>query len=172
MNHRAFAVVHLAVVLALTGCAAQTAPVAPTSIPAAPSTPAPPSPSNTSEAGSPTDEATVAPIPEASTDGQAAAITAAEKTVATFAQPTLDASTWMTKMYPLLTQRGASAYEGTDPAQIPVRRVTGPGRVVDGSTDVALIVQVPTDAGIYNVSLSRTDTSAVWLAERIRPAQG
>ncbi|TDW26993.1 hypothetical protein [Cryobacterium psychrophilum] len=171
MNRRAFAVVHLAVVLALTGCTAQTAPAAPTSNPATTRTSAP-SPSHTSEAGSLTDEATVAPIPEAGPDGQAAAITAAEKTVTTFAQPTLDASTWINNMYPLLTQRGARAYEGTDPAQIPVRRVTGPGRVVDGSTDVALIVQVPTDAGIYNVSLSRTDASAVWLAEQIRPAQG
>lgn len=169
MNLKASAVVHLAVVLALTGCTAQTPPAAPTNNPAATRTSAP---ANTSEAGSPTDEATVAPIPEASTDGQAAAITAAEKTVTTFAQPTLDASTWMTNMYPLLTQRGARAYGGTDPAQIPVRHVTGPGRVVDGSTDVALIVQVPTDAGIYNVSLSRTDTTASWLAERIRPAQG
>ena len=169
MNLRALAVVALAVVLGLTGCTAQPPPATPTGTSAATSTSAP---AHTSEADGPTDEATVAPIPEAGPDGQAAAISIAEKTVATFAQPTLDASTWMTNMYPLLTQRGARAYEGTDPAQIPVRHVTGPGRVVDGSTDVALIVHVPTDAGIYNVSLSRTDTTASWLAEQIRPAQG
>lgn len=112
------------------------------------------------------------PIPEAETSSQSDAITAAETVMTTFGQPTLDASTWMNNLYPLLTQTGAAAYEGTDPAQVPVQQVTGAGTIVEGSTDVALIVQIPTDAGLYNVSLSRTGPSMPWLADRIRPAQG
>lgn len=161
------------VVVALLGCARDVSlagpSVAPSQTPATPTAPA--SPGIGAADGAP-DEATVAPIPAASTDGQAAALAAAETAVSTFAQPGLDAATWMTRMYPLLTQRGAQAYEGTDPAQIPVRYVTGPGQVLDGSTDVALIVQIPTDAGLYTVSLSRTDASAVWLVEQLRPASG
>ena len=72
----------------------------------------------------------------------------------------------------VLSQQGGVAYEGTDPTQIPVHQVTGAGTVLPGSTEVSLIVQLPTDAGLYNVTLTRPDASAPWLADRIRPAQG
>jgi hypothetical protein len=44
--------------------------------------------------------------------------------------------------------------------------------VLQGSTDVSLIVQLPTDVGLYNITLTRPGAGAPWLAERIRPAQG
>jgi hypothetical protein len=89
--------------------------------------------------------------------------------MAMFGQPDLDADSWIRNLYPLLSQAGAAAYEGTDPATVPVRQVTGPATVLDGSTEVALVVQVPTDAGPYTVNLSRSSTAAPWLADRIRP---
>ena len=49
---------------------------------------------------------------------------------------------------------------------------TGAGTILPASTEVALIVQVPTDAGPYNVSLSRPNAESAWLADRIRPAEG
>lgn len=169
MKRALVAVVPLIAAFALTGCVGTTA--SPTVVPSTSSTSAP-STSNGTAVPAPTDDASVLPVPEAGTDSRAGAITAAEKVVTTFGQPTLDASTWMNNMYPLLTQTGAAAYEGTDPAQVPVHQVTSAGTILDGSTEVALIVQVPTDAGLYNVSLSRTGASAPWLADRIRPAQG
>lgn len=114
-------------------------------------------------------EATAAPA--ASSNSQQKAIAAATKAMQTFAQPQLSADKWWAQMLPLLSQQGGVAYQGTDPSQIPVHQVTGGGVVLPGSTEVSLIVQVPTDAGLYNITLTRPGTSAPWLADRIRPAQ-
>ena len=116
--------------------------------------------------------ATVAPVPEAESDSQAAAIDAATAALTAYAQPELPYQEWINGLYPYLTQTGAAAYEDTDPSRIPVRKVTGPGVILPASTEVALIVQLPTDAGNYNVSLSRPNADAAWLADRIRPADG
>ncbi len=120
----------------------------------------------------PVDAGEVTPAPEADEDSQSAALNAATKALQTFAQPQLSADKWWAQMLPLLSQQGAVAYEGTDPAQIPVHQVTGTGNVLEGSTEVSLIVQLPTDAGPYNITLTRPGADAPWLAERIRPAQG
>ena len=118
----------------------------------------------------PTDHGTVAPIPEAPANSQSDALAAARSTMTAFSQTHLSADAWMSGMYPLLSPTGAEAYVGTDPSRIPVHQVTGTGTILDGSTDVSLIVSVPTDAGDYNVTLTRASASAPWLAERIRPA--
>ena len=89
-----------------------------------------------------------------------------------FARPTLAEAQWWTELLPLLSQTGAYAYEGTLPGSIPVTAVTGAGRVVTGATDVMTLVEVPTDGGTYIVTLTRSDVTQPWLAERIRPAQG
>jgi len=89
-----------------------------------------------------------------------------------FARPQLSSDKWWSQMLPLLSQQAGLAYQGTDPSQIPAHQVTGPAFVLSGSTDVSLIVQVPTDVGAYNVTLIRGSASAPWLADRIRPAQG
>lgn len=116
--------------------------------------------------------ATVAPVPEAESDSQDAAIDAATAALTAYAQPELPYEEWINGLYPHLTQTGAAAYEDTDPARIPVREVTGRGVILPASTEVALIVQLPTDAGNYNVSLSRPGVESAWLADRIRPADG
>lgn len=168
MKRAAAAVVPLLAALALAGCvngAADPSPTQPTSSPSVtPTSPINPTP--------PVDDATADPVPEAGTESQAAAITAAEEAVAAFGRPDLNYDEWINGLYPHLTQAGAAAYEGTDPARVPVRQVTGAGTILPASTEVALIVQVPTDAGPYNVSLSRTSPDAAWLADRIRPAEG
>lgn len=118
----------------------------------------------------PVDAGVVAPIDEAGEASQAAAIAAAELAVATFAQSDVDADTWLSQMTPLLSPTGLDAYSGVDPTRITVSDVTGAGVVVEGSTEVSLIVEVPTDAGPYYVTLSRSTTNAKWLADRIRLA--
>jgi hypothetical protein len=140
-----------------------------------------PSPSATStlQAGlpstaptAPVDAGKVTAAPEATGDSQQKAIAAAAKVMQAFAQPQLSADQWWAQMLPLLSQQGGVAYEGTDPSQIPAHQVTGAGTVLPDSTEVSLIVQLPTDAGLYSVTLTRPDASSPWLADRIRPAQG
>lgn len=161
----------LMTIIVLSGCTAEpTTPTAPTPAPS-PVTPTAtartPVPFATDV---PRDDATVAPVPEAAAGSQTAALRAAETVVTAFGQPGLPYPEWIGGLYPLLTQAGAAAYEDTDPSSVPVHQVTGPGRILPGSTEVALIVEVPTDAGLYTVSLSRPDPASPWLAERIRPA--
>jgi len=155
--------VTIAVISALSGCVQQSGPYAtPSSSSYLPST-AP---------TSPIDDGEIAAAPEAGPDSQQDAIEAATEAMKTFAQPQLSADDWWAQMLPLLSQQGAVAYEGTDPAQIPAHQVTGGAIVLADSTDVSLIVQVPTDVGPYNITLTRPNASAPWLADRIRPAQG
>lgn len=152
----------------LAGCSGNATP--PDGVAAATQSPTSTNPINPTP---PTDTgATVAPVPEADSDSQGAAIGAATAALTAYAQPELPYQEWINGLYPYLTQTGAAAYEDTDPARIPVREVTGPGIILPASTEVALIVQLPTDAGNYNVSLSRPNADAAWLADRIRPADG
>ena len=120
----------------------------------------------------PLDDVEIVTPPEAGTQSQNDAIAAATTVMTTFAQPQLSAEEWWNAMLPLLSQQGAYAHEGTDPALIPVTAVTGAGEILEGSTEVTLIVRIPTDAGPYNITLTRPDSSSPWLAERIRPAEG
>lgn len=110
------------------------------------------------------------PVPEAGAASQADALTAAQIVVTAFARPTLDEAQWWTELLPLLSQKGAVAYEGTLPSNIPVTAVTGAAVVLPASTEVATLVEVPTDAGLYIVTLVRGSADEPWLAERIRPA--
>lgn len=107
--------------------------------------------------------------PEVGADSSAAAIAAAERVMTTFARPTLPETQWWNELLPLLSQAGAHAYEGTLPENIPATAVTGAGTLIDGATDVMMLVEVPTDAGDYIVTLARSDAAQPWLAERIRP---
>ena len=102
--------------------------------------------------------------------GQTDAVAAATAAVTAFARLSLPEQQWWTELLPLLSQKGAVAYEGTLPSNIPVTTVTGAAVVLDASTDVATLVEVPTDAGAYIVTLVRGSTDEPWLAERIRPA--
>lgn len=129
------------------------------------------SPANTTPTP-PLPEPSVTTAPDAAPASQQSAIDAAEAAVTAYARPDLPYQEWIDGLYPHLTQSAGLAYQDTDPAQVPVRQVTGPGTVLPAATDVALIVRVPTDAGNYDVALSRTGLEATWLADRIRPAQG
>jgi hypothetical protein len=167
VNRAAVAVLPLAALLTLSGCVADTSHNTPLPSTSATGTPRPTDGPNPTP---PEDDATMVPVPGAAGTSQEAAITAAENAVAAFGRPDLPYQEWINGLYPLMTQTGAAAYEGTDPQNVPVRQVTGAGMILEGSTEVALIVQVPTDAGTYNVSLSRSSADAPWLADRIRPA--
>lgn len=167
MSRRAAALMPLALAaaLTLTACSTSSDPEgqAPSAAPTASGDP------SASSTPSVYDDATAQPAPDASEGAQQSAVDAAEKVVRTYAQPKLSPNEWAQQMTPLLSQSGAIAYEGQDPTTIPATKITGSGKVLPGATDVALNVLVPTDAGDYNVALSRSGDSNPWLTNEIRP---
>jgi hypothetical protein len=158
----------IAAAIALTGCVPQPS----TSTEPTPQATTPTPTASTSSPAPVHDDGEVTAVDEASPESQRDAARAAEAAVAALARRDLDYQTWWTQLLPHLSQQAGVAYEGTDPTQIPVHAVTGPGTVLPGSTELSLIVQIPTDVGLYNVTLTRANTSAPWLADRIRPAEG
>jgi hypothetical protein len=68
---------------------------------------------------------------------------------------------------------GQEAYAGTDPANVSGRQVAGPPAFAadPGSAYLARVV-VPTDAGDYEVLLSRTGAGAPWLVRTVPAAAG
>jgi hypothetical protein len=155
----------------LTACAAQAdpspAPNSTTSSRAAPVDPtAAPQPTSPDGLSDGVDIPTATAPDETST---AAAVTVAEKLITAYARPGTDKQTWIDGLYPYLTQQGGTAYATVDPAKIPVSQVTGAGSLVDGATEYALLVKVPTNVGDYVVSLTRKAPTDAWLADRITP---
>lgn len=173
MNRAALVAAPLALVAALTlaGCSGTSGKAVPKAEPVPSSTTSSPA-EPTSTASSPPgyDDGTPQPAPPASSRAKDSAIIAAEKVVRTYAQPTLSPAAWAQQMTPLLSQSGAVAYEGEDPTTIPAHKLTRSATILPGATNVALNVKVPTDAGDYTVALSRSGSSAPWLADEIRPA--
>jgi hypothetical protein len=162
----------LAATITLTGLAACTAQSERTPTPAASSTTPRSSASSTASAPPSDGLSDGIDIPAAApADGTSttAAVTVAGKLMTAFARPTVDATTWINGLYPYLTQAAGSAYAGTDPTKVPVNSVTGAGSVVDGATQYALLVKVPTNIGDYIVSLTRKSPTDPWLADRVTP---
>ena len=129
-----------------------------------------------SPAPGPNDTAMSAPpapvMPTQDATSSAAAVDLAQRTMAAFARPTLGAAAWFADLAPLLTPAARSAYVGTDPAEVPVRAVTGPG-VAEPSPSVFLAyVVVPTDVGVYRLLLSREGGDTGWLVETITAPDG
>lgn len=162
----------LTAAITLTGLTACTAQSSNTLSPTASST-TPTSSASSTASAVPTDGLsdgidipTAAPADATST---AAAVAVAEKLMIAFARPNVDATTWINGLYPYLTQAAGAAYAGTDPAKVPVNTVTGAGSVVDGATQYALLVKVPTNIGDYIVSLTRKTPTDPWLAARVTP---
>lgn len=88
-----------------------------------------------------------------------------------FARPDLGRQAWWADLEPLLSDQAARDYAGVDPANVPVRQVTGPGRLVPLETALVTIIHVPTDAGLYAVTLSRSPEHPQWRADRITPPE-
>ena len=155
------------IALVLCGCSSSSISVA-----SAPSVP----PRAASPAAGPTpvdqahvrhDDVFVAPEPVPTWDEAAllAAGRSAEEAVAAFLAES-DDITWWTAVSPLLSLTAQQAYVGTDPAEVPGRTVVGAPVLLDAGSAYLARVLVPTDAGDYEVLLSRTGAGAPWLVER------
>lgn len=88
-----------------------------------------------------------------------------------FARPRLDAKTWWSDLEPLMSPQAQQDYYGIDPALVPVTDITGPGALVKLDTRRVAIVHVPTDAGLYAITLSRSPEAPEWKVERIAPPE-
>lgn len=102
---------------------------------------------------------------------RSAAIDTAESALTAFARPTLDHATWWAELSPLLTQQAQLDYSYVDPANVPATAVTGEGAITDETSAYVATVAVPTDAGTYDVLLTRTDALEPWLASRFTPPE-
>ena len=167
-------VIAAAVALTMTGCSAPApAPASTSTAPAAmsqtPSASGLPSDAATGEEAPAADPAPVdaEPVPEPGVENDALALAAAAGTA--FCRPALDYYTWISELYPFLTQQAAVAYETVDPANVPCTVLTGDARVRDGDGTFTIRVLVPTDAGDYSVYAHRTVETGPWAVEQITP---
>ena len=85
-----------------------------------------------------------------------------------FCHPERPQQAWIAGLDPYLTLAAASAYATVQPSRVACTRVTAtahPGEG-DGFTE---LVTVPTDAGLYRVTVTRASASERWLVFRIAP---
>ena len=85
---------------------------------------------------------------------------AAEAFMVDFARPaaTVTEQQWWTKVSGHLSEQAVTAYEGTDPQNVPFTTVTGPATIVpsDAPSQLLAIARVPTDSGWYRVEMTTT----------------
>lgn len=84
---------------------------------------------------------------------------AAEAFMADFARPaTVTEQQWWAKVALHLSEQAVTAYEGTDPQNVPFTTVTGPATIVpsDAPSQLLAIARVPTDSGWYRVEMTTT----------------
>ncbi len=114
---------------------------------------------------------TLEPQPVATWDAasRAGVVEAAQAAMTAFARPGLEFEAWWGELAPLLTQQGQQDYAYVDPANVPATTVTGAGSLVDDTSAYAAGVEVPTDAGVYTLTLTRTDAHGPWLVARFTP---
>ena len=107
--------------------------------------------------------------PSDDTASRAAAVVAAEATMAAFLRVDLDSDSWLSGLSEHLSPAARAAYVGTDPLEVPARAITGPA-VYEPSTSAYLAtVVVSTDVGDYRLLLSREGQGAPWLTETLTP---
>jgi hypothetical protein len=136
-------------------------PVAPTAVP---------TPDYVLEEDDPDPNPMTSPTPDI--DSGARAVQTATATLTAFARPTLDDDQWWAELAPFLSDAARTAYEGTDPANVPVTAVTGPGELGPWESGYLAKVTVPTDVGTYQVLLSRAGQYTPWTVEQITPPEG
>ncbi|MBL5975503.1 MAG: hypothetical protein D3X82_17635 [Candidatus Leucobacter sulfamidivorax] len=113
------------------------------------------------------------PIPSPSWEesDRAAAIVAAETAMRTYARPTITQEEWWAGIEPLLNQQASLDYAYVQPQSIPATKVTGPGSITDDESALVVFVDVPTDAGTYNIILNRDGAGEPWLVARFVPPE-
>ncbi|MFB2586998.1 hypothetical protein [Herbiconiux liukaitaii] len=107
--------------------------------------------------------------PDNDPDAANEATTAAVLAVTAYCRPDLEKGAWIAALSPLLTDAGAVAYNTVSPATVPCTSVTGGSTVRDGDNAYVFRINVPTDAGTYEVYVTRPATTEPWRVERMAP---
>ncbi len=88
-----------------------------------------------------------------------------------YSRPGVSAERWWKDLAPFFSDGAAADYIGTDPTEVRSRKVTGAVRLVPATTIRLVIAHVPTDAGLYAVTMSRSTEAPRWVVERITPPE-
>ncbi len=94
------------------------------------------------------------------------AIAAAQTVMLAYARPDLEFDEWWANLQPLLDQKATQDYAYMDPSRIVATTITGPPVITDETSAYVAYVDVPTNAGVYGLILSRVDGDSPWLASR------
>lgn len=147
--HLITATAALAGVLLLAGCSAPNDIDEPDPTPTAVQAPAPERPEGFPVLGEPAGD------DKADFQSQQAAVQAAETAMTVFVTHDRDYEAWWAELSPLLTVEAQEAWAYTDPRMITVTQLTGPATIVDAPSSTLVIVDVPTDVGIWRLELVR-----------------
>ncbi|WP_427136780.1 hypothetical protein [Pseudarthrobacter sp. S9] len=102
-----------------------------------------------------------------------AALDTATQAMTLYARPTVTDKVWIQELGQLLTSQAVADYQYVDPANIPVKKITGPGQLkVDENNGFGCHVVFPTDAGNYDVQLLRSAADKPWQVNRFTPPNG
>lgn len=117
------------------------------------------------------DQPTQVPVPVWDEASRQDALHTAEAALSAFARPDLAQEIWWEGFAPFLSPAAAAGYVATDPVNIPVSTVVGPGVLLEEGSPFLARVQFDTDAGAHVVLLSRADQGSPWLVEQISPVE-
>jgi hypothetical protein len=102
-----------------------------------------------------------------------AALDTATQAMTLYARPAVPDKVWIQELGQLLTSQAVADYQYVDPANIPVKKITGPGQLkVDENNGFGCHVVFPTDVGNYDVQLLRSAADKPWQVNRFTPPNG
>ena len=102
-----------------------------------------------------------------------AAVGTATVAMTLYARPTVSDKEWIQELGQLMTAQAVADYQYVDPANIPVKKITGKGQLkFDESNGFGCNVVFTTDAGIYDVQLLRAAADKPWQVNRFTPPNG
>ncbi|MBE0011617.1 hypothetical protein [Arthrobacter sp. AET 35A] len=111
--------------------------------------------------------------PEWTPEDEDAAKQVAEDALADFARPDVEEAQWANDFARWLTPEATTSYSAVDPANVPVKEVTGPATLdIDETNGFGVIATVPTDIGDYGVQLLRQGQDEPWKVNRLYPPEG
>lgn len=111
----------------------------------------------------PTDPASPLPTWDAAATERAQARAVAF--VRAFVRTDLSEEDWYAGIRGFLSEEAQEKYLTVDPRNVPSTEITGDAQLVDDSSVFLAIVEVPTAAGVFAVTLSRSEAGQDWAVE-------
>ena len=111
------------------------------------------------------------PAPSWAAGDKDAALEAAVAAMGAYIKPGTDHGTWFEGIHPRITDQFAIELGKFDPAYLTVSKMTGTATATtDPNNPFQVVVGVPTDDGVYQVTMLRSTQTAFWLANSIVPS--